>query len=293
MPGFDVLDVWLLSLIFLKILLYTSSLLACGSMLFIVMVRPEDSELEQRLLSVAMIFALIGLVTTGVQTVLQSGQLLDEGISGIFDGYMLVILLQGPLGASSFARGLGLVLLIITVIIPSLRILLIPLGAIYVALSFGLIGHATKNPNLLGPLITVHILAISYWIGGLLPLHRLARRPETMKIAAHLAITFGRQAMIIIPFLIASGLIVAYCLLESLQALYGTSYGRLLIAKIIAVSLLLALGAMNKLYWVPRLMNGDSKAAETLRASIRWEAFAFLIIFAITATLTSALHLPE
>ena len=286
-------DIWLATTILLKLIIYISSFMATGSMLFILMVQPTLNSLHNNLFNITVTMSLIALVTTAISIPLQAGQMLDNGIVGMMDREMLQLVVQGPTGMSSLVRLIGLLFLIGATFYISMHLVLIPIGAFMVALSFTLVGHGTELAIWLNGLLILHILAVSYWIGGLWPLHLLAKTIDTRLMAGQLAHRFSKQAVYIVPVLIVAGVILAAMLLGSFQALLGSLYGWVLIGKISAVCLLLALGALNKLILVPSLRKADGQAAKHLRLSIRFEGVIFFIILVITASLTSAITPPR
>lgn len=287
------LDTWLISAIIAKGLLYISTFAATGSMLFLIVLKPSQTSVKIALLRWCIIGALISLIVTGLRISIQAGQLLDDGIVGMMDRDMLALVGGAPLGQSSLLRALGIVFLMSGALWTSMRLVLGILGTAMIALSFAFVGHATTEITFLGALIFYHLIAVSYWFGALMPLYRLAGDQNTWREAGLLAERFGRQAAFIVPLLIAVGGVFAYSLLGSIQAIFTSTYGQVLLVKITVVSILLALAALNKLRFVPALNQGNPTAAKHLRTSIKWEALAFAGIFIITAILTSAVNLPE
>lgn len=287
------LDTWLISAIIAKGLLYISTFAATGSMLFLIVLKPSQTSVKIALLRWCIIGALISLIVTGLRISIQAGQLLDDGIVGMMDRDMLALVGGAPLGQSSLLRALGIVFLMSGALWTSMRLVLGILGTAMIALSFAFVGHATTEITFLGALIFYHLIAVSYWFGALMPLYRLAGDQNTWREAGLLVERFGRQAAFIVPLLIAVGGVFAYSLLGSIQAIFTSTYGQVLLVKITVVSILLALAALNKLRFVPALNQGNPTGAKHLRTSIKWEALAFAGIFIITAILTSAVNLPE
>jgi copper transport protein len=76
----------------------------------------------------------------------------------------------------------------------------------------------------------------------------------------------------IIPFavaaLIASGLLLAVVQLERLDALWTTSYGRVLAFKLVLVALLLAIALWNRMYLTPRIEQGGVTPRRHMRRTI-------------------------
>lgn len=285
-------DIWLIGAVLAKLLLYTGTFTATGSMLFLLISDPRDKAVRKALLWWAGLGALLALAFTGLRLGLQAGQLLDDGISGMIDPDMLTLVSESPLGHASLLRSLGIVILLSGVLWAAIRFICGLLGAALMVLSFAFVGHATTDMNLLGILIVFHLLAVSYWFGALMPLYRLSGDERTRQEAGILAERFGRQATFVIPVLIIAGGIFAVLMLGSVQAVFASSYGLTLVAKLCVVGILLMLGAINKLRFVPALVAGHVTGARHLRTSIRWEAALFIAVFTATAILTSAVNLP-
>ncbi|MET7600995.1 copper resistance CopC/CopD family protein [Streptomyces avermitilis] len=97
----------------------------------------------------------------------------------------------------------------------------------------------------------LHLLAMAVWLGGLTALlTALYRAPEDLPASA--VTRFSRLALTAVTVLVATGLYQSWRGLGSLDALTTTSYGRLLLAKLIAVLLLLAAAAYSR-RWTARL----------------------------------------
>lgn len=286
------LDIWLVSVILFKILIYISAFMAAGTMLYLIVMKPDDA-MKRSLCRMSFIMGLIAMVATALNIPLQTGQMLDAGFKGMFDREMLSLIMGEGLGISSLMRAIGLIVLITAAFIASMRPFFVVIGAVLVCLSFAYIGHTTQYNYLVSVVLMLHLLAISYWMGVLWPLYRLSASHETRPGAALVAKRFGTQALFIVTIVIISGLILAVIILGGLQALFTSFYGWILIVKITSVGLLLSVAALNKLYFVPALFNADDHATKNLRSSICLEAFVFVFIFVLIAYLTTAINLPS
>ncbi|MET8582950.1 copper resistance protein CopC [Streptomyces collinus] len=105
---------------------------------------------------------------------------------------------------------------------------------------------------------TLHLLAMAAWLGGLaallLTLRRTAPEAAVPPAAAptHVATRFSRLASASVTVLVVTGVYQSWRGLGSWQALTGTPYGRLLLAKLAAVTLLLAVASRSR-RWTSRL----------------------------------------
>ena len=136
----------------------------------------------------------------------------------------------------------------------------------------------------------LHLLAGSTWVGGLvglvLALRELAGRGDD---AARTLARFSGVAAGILVVLAATGSLLGWRILASWDALFSTGYGRLLIAKVAVVLVVVALAAWNRYRLVPRVRDAvrrdERAAAETLARAVRVEVSALAVVLALTGFL--------
>ncbi|WP_122616949.1 copper resistance protein CopC [Streptomyces sp. Tu 4128] len=88
----------------------------------------------------------------------------------------------------------------------------------------------------------LHLLATAVWLGGLAALLvTLRAAPDAATVAR-----FSRIALVSVTVLVATGVYQSWRGLGSWQALTGTTYGRLLLAKVALVTVLLAAAAVSR-----------------------------------------------
>jgi putative copper resistance protein D len=164
--------------------------------------------------------------------------------------------------------------------------------AIFIILfSFIVIGHSTKGGILTQSLVTIHLIGLSYWIGSLLPLKKMCNIADfkELKTITH---SFGNYAVFYILALLIAGSIFSFILIGDISNLFNTIYGNVLMIKILFAMLLISLGALNKLFLVPRLDINNATTIIKLKRSINVEMIIVLIIFFLTSLLTTSLTLP-
>ena len=100
---------------------------------------------------------------------------------------------------------------------------------------------------------------------------------------------FSPVALVSAGLLVATGAVAAFVHVESVSALFASTYGRLLLAKVALVLLVMVLGALNWRRLTPRLLDsGHAEDADALRRNaIRELVIAQLVILA-TALLVRA-----
>ncbi|NGO09515.1 copper resistance protein CopC/CopD [Streptomyces sp. HC44] len=101
----------------------------------------------------------------------------------------------------------------------------------------------------------LHLLAMAVWLGGLAALLATLHRPEIPLPASSVA-RFSRLAFTSVTVLVATGVYQSWRGLGSWDALTGTSYGRILIAKVCAVVLLLGAAAYSR-RWTTGLLAAE------------------------------------
>ncbi|WP_077801296.1 copper resistance CopC/CopD family protein [Streptomyces sp. JHA26] len=116
--------------------------------------------------------------------------------------------------------------------------------AVGLALTWAAAEHAVTGPQV--PLAVVssvlHLLATAVWLGGLVALFTTLRgSPDTGTVAR-----FSRTALVCVTVLVVTGVYQSWRGLGSWPALTGTTYGRLLLAKLATVSVLLAAAAVSR-----------------------------------------------
>ena len=282
MPG-----IWELASITVKFALYFSIFTAAGTVFTGLIFKLNDVR------KFAAIFASIGLFITLLSFSLQ-GAVLTGNLSGMVDRDMLKLLWDIPASNAFKYRLVGLFVLIFGIMMGRHGLILSVLGGIIALWSFTRIGHVpTQKMLVLEISLLAHLLAAAFWIGILMPLHRLSINTETIQQAADLGYNFGVIAAITVPIMILIGVYMSYILLGSFASLIGSEYGRTLLIKITLVAGLLAIAATNKLRFVPALKRGDRMALIHFNKSIKLEWAIFVLIFASTATLTSIFAIPS
>ena len=112
--------------------------------------------------------------------------------------------------------------------------------------------------------LALHVVGVLLWSGGLLALVLTRRLP-----AAELAVAAGRFSRAA-PWLVAavggSGVLTAATRLVSVDQLTGSTYGRLVLAKVAALAVLIAVGAWHRRRTLPALAAGRRGAFARLCA---------------------------
>jgi copper transport protein len=172
--------------------------------------------------------------------------------------------------------------------------------AIGLALTGPMAGH-TGDHAPTGLLIctdTLHVLCMSAWLGGLVmllfALALTARRLSGRDGTRLMAVVVGRFSMLArfaVLILLLTGVTQSVALVGSFGALLDTEYGLLVLAKVVLLALLIALGAFNQRWALPRLRllaaGGEEpgRAGAILRQSVALEVAFALVVIAVTSVL--------
>jgi putative copper resistance protein D len=134
------------------------------------------------------------------------------------------------------------------------RLQLVAVILLVVTLAF--VGHGGAKPGALGDVYLgsdiVHLLAATVWLGAL-PAFALFLLTAPGEVAVQATRRFSAAAMTCVGALLATGLINAWNLVGSLEALTTTTYGRVLTVKLVLFAAMLGLAAVNRLWLTPRL----------------------------------------
>jgi putative copper resistance protein D len=244
-------DIWTLAAIVAKFALYIGVLAAAGTVLAALVFRLDQ---YRRL---ALGFGCLGICGTILVFSLRGANLTGDA-SGMIDLEMLGLLWSTPVGTALALRLVGSALLITGLFFGSLGLWVSVFGGIMAIWSFDHVGHVSgRETTFLDIALTVHLVAVAFWIGVLTPLKRMASTAATYPIAAQVGHRFGQIASVAVPLLIIAGGYMGYALVGSIAALFWTGYGQVLILKVALVTALLGMAAYNKWRFIPGVQVGD------------------------------------
>jgi copper transport protein len=166
-------------------------------------------------------------------------------------------------------------------------------GAALLVLSEAFIGHtASTEPRLVVVAAdAAHLAAAGVWAtGATMVASTLARRRSRGEPldARLLASRFSVVAAWVLAAGAVTGVVLAWTILGEPSALWSTEFGRLLLAKVALVGVVVAIGAHNHRVLVPALVAGDDSADERFRRAITAEAAAFGLVLLLTAGLVAS-----
>lgn len=248
---------------------------------------------------VLVLSAMVGFAISGLNFFLQAGSLADSGISGMWHSLFLKILWDSSVGLSIQLRLYGFALIFLILLIDK-RLTRLPgsaklqtwiLGSgmlaaiVVIGWSFTVTGHTAEQalPVRIG--LLVHLLGVGWWIGALWPL-RNSCSMLTNKDLYQLMHRFGQQAVFVVTVLIFAGVFMAINLVEQISDLWRTTYGQVIVVKLLGVATILLIAGNHKIRMVPALVN-HSGSGQRLKHSITLELAAGLFILSATAVLTT------
>jgi len=143
----------------------------------------------------------------------------------------------------------------------------LPLVAVFLLPTVTSAGHARTSGSIAFVADLVHWSAASAWVGGLAftVLALLLAGDDRWPLASRAVPRFSILAVISVVSLIAAGSLRGYEEVRAFHGLWDTTYGQLLLAKIALVLPLLALGAYNNRYAVPKLKKQACSVVEQRR----------------------------
>ena len=171
--------------------------------------------------------------------------------------------------------------------------------------SLGWVGHAVEGQGVTRLVHQinqmVHMLAAGLWLGGLVPLSWLlgqARSPSGaawIPVARDVLPRFSHMGYAAVALLAGTGAINTLLLVGSVEALTGTSYGRLLSLKILLFSVMIVIALINRFRLLPRLRREPPSSAPiaALARSVLFEqalGVAVLAVVSVLGTWPPAIH---
>jgi copper transport protein len=175
--------------------------------------------------------------------------------------------------------------------------------ALLAVLLSGGTGHAADGPFLVAAAKSAHLVAGAVWIGGLLLL--VVSKPDPSSFPA-LASRVSGLAFASVIVIAVSGAWQTIDLLPSFGNLFGSGYGRMVLAKLGGLGVLMGFGAMHRSWIMPRLADAGNaneqatddeaddreSAARELRRSVGREVVVMVVVLML-AGLLAYMPLPE
>lgn len=241
---------------------------------------------------------LIALVSGVLWLLLQasamSGQTFAEAVKS---GAVPTVINETQFGLVSEIRLALAVLLAICLALDRRQVLRWPAlaSALCLIAAIAWTGHAASTPFKLGYLHlladALHLCAAAAWIGGLMSLVLLIRIVRCYHASAGTALQldavrrFSSLGIVSVATLIISGMINAWILVGSFGALFVTDYGWVLMLKLAAFMVMVALAVANRFWLTPKLTAPEGEALASLTRNTIAEIVLVLFVFAVVGLL--------
>lgn len=148
-------------------------------------------------------------------------------------------------------------------------------------LASGSIGHPVASETWwMVPAKSLHLVAISLWLGGLLWI--VVSRTDRPEFAGDVG-RVSTTALVAVLFVALTGAAQSYDLLEGPASYFNTGYGRLVLAKVGGLILLVLFGARNRFRLIPALK--EEGGPRSLRRSVRWETGVMVVVLLLAGLL--------
>jgi copper transport protein len=247
--------------------------------------RPSAQDVVSRLLFFAGLLTAAGAaffrLTVGpvpVRLLLGAFLLVFVGVSGMVHDVSISTRFGTVMAAAAVAAGVGALLAALAPLYPRLELL--PFLAAFVLLPAPtLAGHALDpgRPRIIVAVDLLHVTAASVWLGGLAALAlALGSREDRSRMLRR----FSNLALASVLVIATTGVIRAFSELDSVSQLWSTGYGRVLLVKSGLLTVLIAIGWLNRYRLVPRL------SFHGLRRSVAAELALFVVLVSAVALLT-------
>lgn len=177
----------------------------------------------------------------------------------------------------------------------AISVFMVGAGAV-IAMTRSASGHAASGGYLSLPVLMdwLHLLSASVWGGGLMVLSivvlpkMVEPSEQRWELIVHIASRFSTLAGIVLCAILVTATYNAWIQVGSFRALWETSYGKIIIAKILLLLILMILGASNRFISIPLLHNPVLQNSDRSRSIRRfmhkiWAA-VILMIFVIICT---------
>ncbi|MEO9323319.1 CopD family protein [Nocardioides sp. C4-1] len=284
---------------------YVGLLLAAGLVAFVVLFLPRDRVADRaraQIVTTARAGAVAGAVAWLVGLPVTASYQLGTGLGGVVDGATWSVLTATEYGVTAaVAVGLiGAVALVDDGSPAHRRGLVAVVAAAVATVAPALTGHtraATPEALAVGADM-VHLLAGATWLGGLVALALALPRMAAQGTTGAVVLTrFSTVAAGVVAVLAVTGTLLAWRIAGSWAALFETTYGRLLLVKIAAALVVIAIAAYNRYRLLPGLQQAERRkerrsGAGLVVRTITAEAGVLLVVLMLTGVLVDRTSQP-
>ncbi|MBI3804897.1 MAG: CopD family protein [Nitrospirae bacterium] len=169
---------------------------------------------------------------------------------------------------------------------------------LFLCVTESLVGHPFTHGVAQGAVFSdwVHLTAVSIWIGGLLPLRRLASKGAVWMAPDRLALflrtligTFSKWAIVAVALIVTTGSYNAFLFLDR-HWIFDFNYGQVLLTKLLLAASAIGMGGVSRIYILPSLYRVERSAPELER---RFSRLILIEVGLATVTLLLAALLTQ
>ena len=287
-----ILEIWTILNPIIRTFIYFTALYSIGSVIFKVhFYKYFNEEINIYCKKIIRNSALLGLLISILAFLSVAGNLGGE-IESIFEIDLIELSFETMQGKSYLLLIVGFSFLYFSYYFQNIFMNAFNIiGTVLILISFIVIGHSLSQGIYTQILLLIHLFCISYWLGSFLPFKYMCniKNYENLYLVAH---NFGIYATFYIALLVITGLIFSYFLLGGILPIITSTYGNVLICKLLLVSSVLMIGAINKFRIVPNIKENLSLGQSKLKRSIDIEFMLTWFILFLTSILTTSLPTP-
>ena len=287
-----ILEIWTILNPIIRTFIYITALYSIGSVLFKVhFYKFFNEDINLYCKKIIRNSALLGLIISILAFLSVAGNLGGE-IESIFETNLIELSFKTMQGKSYLLLIVGFSFLCFSYYFQYIFMNVFnTIGIVLILISFIVIGHSLSQGIYTQILLLIHLFCISYWLGSFLPLRYMCniKKYENLYLVAH---NFGVYATFYIGLLIISGLIFSYFLLGGILPILTSTYGNVLLCKLLLVSSILMIGTINKFRIVPNMRRNLTLGQSKLKRSINIEFILTWLILFLTSILTTSLPTP-
>ena len=289
-----------------KFLTYLGAASLLGSILCFWLFKNESRQISHEILTYLAAGVFLGFQGALLRFFVQVGMVVDNGLVGMFDWGMAKIYFDSPVGDTTFFQLIGFVLAFVSGIVARKKIEMGTshsthyslqffnfgslIAFLLLILSFRFSGHISVLSTISKLAIVLHYSAFSAWIGSLYPLCLLSFSKDISFIRNRVK-AFGDWAVFMVAVLIIAGGFMLLDLFGSIDEIFSTDYGMVVLVKLTLVIAILGIAAINRVRLTPNIVS--QKGVRQFRNSVTIEIFVALLILIVTTYLSTVVGPPE
>jgi putative copper export protein len=259
---------------------------AAGAAMFVAIFGRRLDLAPEAIRRVGFVSAIAGLLLVSGHYGLEAARMAGA-LSGSFDLSLQRLVLASPMSTAWAVRIAGLAVIAAAIHRDGARWAQLGVGGAALSIAgFLFVGHtaADADRGWLAVLLSLHLAVVTFWFGALVPLVMVSRQ-ETADVAARIVEDFSRIASWWVPSILLAGVLLTAILVDR-WAVFGESYGTLLLAKIVPFAVLMGLAALNKWRYAPALAT-TPRAAIAFQRAVAAEYLLICVVLSATAIMTT------